>query len=131
MSGRVWLSRMGATLLVLLSTPAISFADGELWIAVAGATWRDGGGDAHVAAGFSGQQPTPQGAVNSAIQACASAGGQGCQPFGPVRGCGFIVVGSFSNGVAYGIGATPDAAIAEVRSHGATSWHNPIGGCGR
>jgi Domain of unknown function (DUF4189) len=131
MPATLWLSRIAATLLVLLSTPAITFADGELWIAVAGATWRDGDGDAHVGVGFSGQQPTAQGAVNSALQACAAAGAPGCQAYGPVRGCGFIVVGAYSNGVAYGVGATPDAAIAQVRSAGATSWHNPIGGCGR
>jgi hypothetical protein len=123
------LCRLSALLLFLMLAPTSSFAQAG-WVDVAGAVWRGGDGSAYVAVGFSGTQPTPDGATAAALQACQSAGGVGCQNYGPVRGCAYIVVGSYPNGVAYGVGGSPNDAIAEARSAGATSWHAPIGGCG-
>jgi hypothetical protein len=101
------------------------------WVDVAAALWRSGDGRARVAVGYSGTQPTGQAATNSALRQCQSSGGQGCRNLGPVRGCAYIVVGNYEGGVAYGAGASPEDAIASVKSAGATSWNRVIGGCGQ
>jgi hypothetical protein len=114
---------------IAMLAPATSFAQ-DAWVDVAAAVWRSGDGRAHVAAGFSGTQPSAQDATAAALTLCQNAGGRGCQNFGPVRGCAYVVVGRTRGGVAYGVGGSPDAAINSIRSAGATSWQTPIGGCG-
>jgi hypothetical protein len=122
---------LAAALLAVFLAPSLAQAQDTLWVDVAGATWRSGDGSAHVAAGFSGTQPSPQAATNAALQQCQASGGRGCQNLGPVRGCAYIAVGHYDGGVAWGAGGTPEDAIEQVRAAGATSWKQPIGGCGR
>lgn len=121
------LARLAAFVVVM--TPAVSFAD--TWVDVAAAVWNDPDGTARVAVGYSGGQPTASAAANAAIQECQAQGGQGCQnPATAVRGCYYITIGNYAGGVAWGAGGSPQDAIAEVQSSGATSWDAPIGGCG-
>jgi hypothetical protein len=132
MSRTRWLLCLSASVFVLLAMPAVSFAQQQLWIALAAAAWTDASGTAHVRTGYSGQQPSANAAVTEAINECVSGGGQGCQITGPaVRGCGYITVGTSATGVAWGAGGTPQDAISEVQAAGATSWNTPIGGCGQ
>jgi hypothetical protein len=131
MSSARLLGRLAGVLSIAMLAPAASFAQDARWVDVAAALWRSGDGRAHVAAGFSGTQLSAQDATASALGACQSAGGRGCQNFGPVRGCAFIVVGNTRGGVAYGVGGSPEAAVDSIRAAGATSWKNPIGGCGQ
>jgi hypothetical protein len=114
---------------VIVMTPAASFA--QAWVNVAGAAWDNSDGQAMVAIGYSGTQPTADAAANAALQECQGAGGQGCQvPGSSVRGCAYITWGNYPGGVSWGAGGTPQDAIAEAQSAGATYWVTPIGGCG-
>lgn len=122
------LGRLAAV--VIMMTPAASFAQSQVWVSVAAAVWNAPDGTAMVAVGYSGGQTTSTAAANVAVQECQSAGGQGCQAIGEVRGCAYITTGNYSGGVAWGAGATPQDAISQAQSSGATSWSTPIGGCG-
>ena len=126
-----WLLCRFSMLSILLLAPTYSQAQDQVWVDIAVALWRDGSGRAHVAAGYSGGQPIGQLASVVALQQCEAQGGRGCENKGPWRGCAYVTVGRIPNGVAWGIGGSPEAAIASIRSVGATTWKPPIGGCGR
>lgn len=99
------------------------------WLATAQSMWRDRKGLAHVAVGFSGTAETADAASAAAIQACKKAGGRGCKVIGPFStGCLYITTGQSKKGVAYGSGATPEAAATSCRKQG-YKCQKPIGGC--
>jgi hypothetical protein len=99
------------------------------WNSAAAAVWRVRSGQARVAIGYSGTQPTEEAARASAIQACRSAGGSGCKAIGAWNsGCLYITAGHSSSRAAWGSGADADTAMKKCRAERVTC-KQPIGGC--
>jgi hypothetical protein len=98
------------------------------WNSAAAAIWRVRG-QARVAIGYSGTQPTEEAARANAIQACRSAGGSGCKAIGAWNsGCLYITAGHSSSRAAWGSGADADTAMKKCRAERVTC-QRPIGGC--
>ncbi|HLH89343.1 MAG TPA: DUF4189 domain-containing protein [Xanthobacteraceae bacterium] len=100
----------------------------DRWNSAAAAIWRHRG-RVHVAIGYSGVRQTSDDARASALDACRSAGGQGCKPIGAWNnGCLYITTGTSSNRAGWGSGGSIEAALKKCRSYGFTC-KKPIGGC--
>jgi hypothetical protein len=116
------------------SSPSPAFAEGRdfvepRWGAIAVGFWRDQNGTNRVAAGTAVKQTTEQDAINAALGACRSSGGQNCRVVGgAVTGCGYIAVGRKGSRVRYGTGELPGAASAQCRG-GGFQCDAPVGGC--
>src|ERR1700687_1780707 len=102
---------------------ACSFYAGESaaadWIAVAATHWKDGGGTAHSAIGYSGVRHSEEEARATALDACNSSGGVGCKVLGAWdSGCIYITSGGSSDKAGYGAGATAAEALSNCRGEG-------------
>jgi hypothetical protein len=99
------------------------------WIAVAGANWRDGGGIARAAIGYSGIRHSEAEAAASALDGCISSGGQGCKVLGAWDSeCIYITIGSSSEKAGYGVGGSVEQALSNCRGEGLVC-KQPVGGC--
>jgi hypothetical protein len=115
--------------LACILAPTVSFAQSTHWMAIAAATWNAADGRAMVATGFSGAQLSGQNATSVALAECQSAGGQGCQAYGPWNsGCAYVLTGSSNSGVGWWAGPTV-AGIQSQCSAAGMQCSAPIGGC--
>jgi hypothetical protein len=100
----------------------------ERWNSAASAIWHHRG-QVHVAIGYSGVRQTADDARASALDACRSAGGEGCKAIGAWNsGCLYITTGRSSNRAGWGSGGSIEAALKKCRAYG-FSCKPPIGGC--
>jgi hypothetical protein len=100
----------------------------DRWNSAAAAIWRHRG-QVRVAIGYSGVRQSAADARASALDACRSAGGDGCKPIGAWNsGCLYITTGTSSSRAGWGSGGTIEAALKKCRSYG-FSCKKPIGGC--
>jgi hypothetical protein len=100
----------------------------ERWNSAAAAIWRHRG-RVNVAIGYSGVRQTAEDARASAMDACRSAGGQGCKPIGAWNsGCLYITNGHSANRAGWGSGGSIDEALKKCRAYG-FACKPPIGGC--
>ena len=114
-------------LILAIATLAASSAYAAEWIAVAATHWRDGGGRAHSAIGYSGIRHSEQEAAASAMDACVSAGGSGCKVLGAWdSGCIYITSGSSGDKAGYGAGESVAQALGNCRGEG-LSCKQPVG----
>jgi hypothetical protein len=118
------------TLLCMIAVFAAGDAPAaEKWIAAGWANWKDGGGTAHAAVGYSGIRGSDSEASESAMEQCVSAGGVGCKIMGPYSdGCIFVTSGHSGGQASVGAGATEEIAIQNCQKEGSTC-KPPIGGC--
>jgi hypothetical protein len=112
---------------------ACSFYAGESaaadWIAVAATHWKDGGGTAHSAIGYSGIRHSEEDARASALDACNSSGGVGCKVLGAWdSGCIYVTSGSSSDKAGYGAGGSAAEALSNCQGEGLVC-RQPVGGC--
>jgi len=121
---------LGMALGLLATGPALAQSPpSKLWNSFSVATWRSADGKAHWAVGYSGNRPTEQEARTSAVSACASRGGVGCDTKGAWNfGCVYITTGRRKNGATYGSSDSVEAALKKCREGGYTC-KQPIGGC--
>jgi hypothetical protein len=99
------------------------------WIAVAGANWRDGGGTARAAIGYSGIRHSEEEAKASALDGCVSSGGSGCKVLGAWDSeCIYITTGSSGDKAGYGMGGSVAQALSNCRGEGLVC-KQPVGGC--
>jgi hypothetical protein len=99
------------------------------WIAVAATHWKDGGGTAHSAIGYSGIRRSEDEAAASALDACNSSGGVGCKVLGAWdSGCIYITSGSSADKAGYGAGESVAQALNNCRGEGLVC-KPPVGGC--
>jgi len=112
-----------------ISLAAASGSYAEEWIAIAATHWRDGGGTPHAAVGYSGIRSSEDDAAASALNACKSGGGVGCEVLGAFDdGCIYITSGSSNDKAGYGAGATPERAMEKCTNEG-IACKTPVGGC--
>jgi hypothetical protein len=107
-----------------------AYAEGSSkWIAVAATHWRDGGGTARSAIGYSGIRRSEDEAAASALDACNSAGGVGCKVLGAWdSSCIYITSGSSADKAGYGAGETAAQALSNCQGEGLVC-KPPVGGC--
>jgi hypothetical protein len=99
------------------------------WIAVAATHWKDGGGTAHSASGYSGVRHSEAEARATALDACNSSGGVGCEVLGAWdSGCIYVTSGSSSTKAGYGAGGSAAEALSNCRGEGLVC-KQPVGGC--
>jgi uncharacterized protein DUF4189 len=99
------------------------------WIAIAATHWKDGGGTAHSAIGYSGIRHSEDEAGASALAACRSSGGVGCKVLGAWdSGCIYITSGGSSEKAGYGAGGSVEQALSNCRGEGLVC-RQPVGGC--
>ena len=102
--------------------------EAERWNSAAAAIWHVRG-QVKVAIGYSGTRSSSDDAKASAIEACKSAGGQGCKAIGAWNaGCLYITTGHTAKRAGWASGATSDAATKKCKGDGFTC-KPPIGGC--
>jgi hypothetical protein len=100
----------------------------ERWNSAAAAIWHVRG-QVKVAIGYSGTRSSADDAKASAIEACKSAGGQGCKAIGAWNaGCLYITTGHTTKRAGWASGASSDAATQKCKGDGFTC-KPPIGGC--
>jgi hypothetical protein len=100
----------------------------EHWNSAAAAIWHVRG-QVKVAIGYSGTRSSADDAKAGAVEACKSAGGQGCKAIGAWNtGCLYITTGHTTKRAGWASGATADAATQKCRGDGFTC-KQPIGGC--
>src|ERR1700722_374932 len=98
------------------------------WNSAAAAIWHHRG-QVPVAIVYSGVRQTADDARASALDACRSAGGEGCKAIGAWNsGCLYITTGRSSNRAGWGSGGSIEAARQKWRAYG-FSCKPPIGGC--
>jgi hypothetical protein len=98
------------------------------WNSAAAAIWHVRG-QVKVAIGYSGTRSSADDAKASAIEACKSAGGQGCKAIGAWNaGCLYITTGHSAKRAGWASGASSDAATKKCQGDGFTC-KPPIGGC--
>jgi len=102
--------------------------EAERWNSAAAAIWHVRG-QVKVAIGYSGTRSSADDAKASAIEACKSAGGQGCKAIGAWNaGCLYITTGHTAKRAGWASGASSDAATQKCKGDGFTC-KPPIGGC--
>jgi len=99
------------------------------WIAVAATHWKDGGGTAHSAIGYSGIRHSEADARAAALDACNSSGGIGCNVLGAWdSGCIYVTSGRSSDKAGYGAGASAAEALSNCQGEGLVCKQS-VGGC--
>lgn len=114
------------------ATPAprtIAFPELHAWNSVAAGSWNDSNGNAHVSVGYARSIQRDR-AVRNALDQCRSGGGQGCVTVGAFDfGCYYVTTGKNERSVAWGTGATAQAALNQCSKNGRFRCSTPIGGC--